>query len=131
MRVFQVEGSWSMDDIRISAQPDPQPGVRQVRLRMKAFALNYRDILVPVRGYGAKMKPLPLIMLSDGLGVVDSLGEGVTRLKTGDRVCPLVFQNWMSGAPDQERLSLSLGCELDNKVLVQGTVTKMDMNQWH
>lgn len=113
MRVFQVEDAWSMDNLRMGARPDPQPGARQVRIRMKASALNYRDLLVPARGYGSRMKHLPLIMLGDGLGVVDSLGEGVTSLKPGDRVCPLFFQNWTSGAPNQQRLSLSLGCELD------------------
>jgi len=113
MKVFQVEGAWSMDNVRLSTRPDPQPGVRQVRIRMKASALNYRDLVVPLRGYGSRMKQLPLIMLCDGLGVVDSLGDGVTRVKVGDRVCPLSFQSWMSGAPNQQRLSLSLGCELD------------------
>jgi NADPH:quinone reductase-like Zn-dependent oxidoreductase len=113
MRVFQVEDTWSMDNLRISARPDPQPGAGQVRIRMKASALNYRDLLVPARGYGSRMKQLPLIMLGDGAGVVDSLGDGVTRLKEGDRVCPLFFQSWMSGEPNQQRLSLSLGCELD------------------
>ncbi|MGO9311664.1 MAG: zinc-dependent alcohol dehydrogenase family protein [Syntrophobacteraceae bacterium] len=113
MRVFQVEDTWSMENLRIGARPDPQPGARQVRIRMKASALNYRDLLVPAHGYGSRMKQLPLIMLGDGVGVVDSLGEGVTRFKPGDRVCPVFFQSWMSGAPNQRRLSLSLGCELD------------------
>ena len=113
MKVFQIEGAWTMDNVRISTRPEPQPGAHQVRLRMKASALNYRDLLVPLRGYGSRMKQLPLIMLGDGVGVVESVGEGVTRVKPGDRVCPLLFQSWLSGAPNQERLSLSLGCELD------------------
>ncbi len=113
MRVFQVEDGWSRDNLRISTRPDPQPGVRQVRIRMKASALNFRDLIVPVRGYGSRMQQLPLIMLGDGLGVVDSLGEGVTHLKPGDRVCPLLIQSWVSGGPNQHRLSLTLGFELD------------------
>ncbi len=113
MRVFQVEDTWSIDNLRIGARPDPQPGAGQVRIRMKASALNYRDLVVPARGYGSRTKQLPLIMLGDGVGGVDSLGEGVKRLKPGDRVCPLFFQSWMSGAPNQQRLSLTLGCELD------------------
>jgi NADPH:quinone reductase-like Zn-dependent oxidoreductase len=113
MRVFQIEGAWSMENLRVSTRPEPQPGAGQVRLKMKASALNYRDLLVPTHGYGSRMKELPLIMLSDGLGVIDAVGEGVTRLKTGDRVCPLLFQSWRSGEPNQRRLSLSLGCELD------------------
>jgi NADPH:quinone reductase-like Zn-dependent oxidoreductase len=113
MRVFQVEGGWSRENVRISERPSPEPGPGQVRLRMRASALNYRDLIVPERGYGSRMKELPLIMLSDAVGVVDAIGDGVASLKEGDRVCPLFFQSWVSGEPDEKRLSLSLGCELD------------------
>lgn len=113
MRVFQVEDAWSMENVRINTRPDPQPEAGQVRLRMMASAINYRDLLVPLRGYGSRMKVLPLIMLSDGLGIIESVGEGVTHLKIGDRVCPFFFQSWISGDPNKKRLSLSLGCELD------------------
>lgn len=113
MRVFQVEGDWSMENVRMSTRPEPAAGPGQVRLRMGAGALNYRDLLVPLRGYGARMKALPLIMLSDGVGVVDSVGEGVTRVKAGDRVCPLFFPTWDGGAPTPRRLSVSLGSETD------------------
>jgi NADPH:quinone reductase-like Zn-dependent oxidoreductase len=81
---------------------------------MTASALNYRDLIVPQRGYGSRMNTFPLIMLSDGVGIVESLGEGVKHLKVGDRVCPLFFQSWMGGGePDKKNLALSLGCELD------------------
>lgn len=114
MRVFQVEHSWSLENLRVGTRPDPQPGPGQVRLKMKASALNYRDLIVPTRGYGARMKTLPLIMLSDGVGIVESVGEGVKRIKVGDRVCPLYFQSWITGGePNKKRLALSLGCELD------------------
>ncbi|WP_373500480.1 NAD(P)-dependent alcohol dehydrogenase [Desulfococcus sp.] len=113
MRICQVEDAWSMENVRINTRPEPQPGAGQVRLRMKASAINYRDLLVPLRGYGSRMKALPLIMLSDGIGTVESVGEGVKNLKIGDRVCPLFFQTWISGEPNKKRLSLSLGCELD------------------
>jgi len=113
MRVFQVEDAWSMEHLRMSTRPEPAVGAGLVRLRMNASAVNYRDLLVPSRGYGSRMKALPLIMLSDGCGVVESTGEGVTRFKPGDRVCPLFFPNWSSGEPNPGRLSFSLGSELD------------------
>ena len=113
MKVFQVEGGWSRENVRMGERSDPEPGPGQVRLRMQASALNYRDLLVPQRGYGSRMKELPLIMLSDGVGVIDAVGDGVTRFKEGDRVCPLFFQSWTGGDANEERLSLSLGSELD------------------
>ncbi len=114
MKVFQVEDNWSMKNARISSRPDPVPGPGEVRIKMKASALNYRDLIVPERGYGSRMKSLPLIMLSDGVGIVESLGKDVRQIQVGDRVCPLFFQSWLGGGkPDKKKLSLSLGCELD------------------
>jgi NADPH:quinone reductase-like Zn-dependent oxidoreductase len=113
MRVYQVEDDWSVDNLKLANRPEPNAGPGEVRIKMLASALNYRDLLVPQRGYGSRMKPLPLIMLSDGVGCVDQVGEGVDSLRLGDRVCPLFFQSWLSGEPDNARLGMSLGCEMD------------------
>lgn len=113
MRVFQVQDSWSFDDLKLGERPSPRAGPGQVRLKMLASAVNYRDLLVPGKGYGSRMKPLPLIMLSDAAGVVDQVGAGVASVKLGDRVCPLFFQNWPGGEPNEARLGSSLGSELD------------------
>lgn len=113
MKVFQVEGEWSMDAVRIGSRPDPEPARGQVRIAMRAAALNYRDLLVPLRGYGQRMKPLPLIMLCDGAGVVDAVGPGVTRFAVGDRACPMYFRGWRAGGPDNRRFEQALGSEVD------------------
>jgi NADPH:quinone reductase-like Zn-dependent oxidoreductase len=113
MRVYQVEDDWSVDNLKLAERPEPNAGPGEVRIKMLASALNYRDLLVPQRGYGSRMKPLPLIMLSDGVGCVDQVGEGVDSLRLGERVCPLFFQSWLSGEPDNARLGMSLGCEMD------------------
>lgn len=113
MKVFQVEDNWTMGNMQLSVRPDPEPGNGEVRIRMRASALNYRDLLVPAKGYGSRMQALPLIMLSDGCGIVDCIGKNVEHLKAGDRVCPLFFQSWTGGEPNQEKLARSLGCEMD------------------
>jgi NADPH:quinone reductase-like Zn-dependent oxidoreductase len=113
MRVFQIEDGWSMEHVRLSTRPDPQPGPGQVRVKMRASALNYRDLLLPARGYGARMQTLPLIMLSDDAGVIDAVGAGVTHLAVGDPVCPLFFQTWPGGEPNKPHLAQSLGAEID------------------
>jgi NADPH:quinone reductase-like Zn-dependent oxidoreductase len=113
MKVFQVEGNWSMDGVKLSTRPDPVPGRGQIRIAMRAAAVNYRDLLVPLRGYGQRMKPLPLIMLCDGAGVVESVGPEVTRFRVGDRACPMYFQTWASGAPDNRKFEQALGSEVD------------------
>lgn len=113
MRVFQIEGDWSLDNLKLSQRPEPKPGPGQVLVRMNASSLNYRDLLVSERGYGTYTGTLPLIPVSDGVGVVSEIGPGVSRVIVGDRVCPVFFQNWIGGEPDLERLSQSLGGPID------------------
>ncbi len=113
MRVFQIEGDWGMDHLRLSTRPEPKAGPGQVVVQMKASSLNYRDLVVPNRGYGSHTGHLPLIPVSDGAGVVTEVGPGVRRVAVGDRVCPTYFQRWVSGEPDLERLTQSLGGPID------------------
>jgi len=113
MRVFEIRDDWGFDHLQLSTRPDPQPGPGEVLLRMKAASLNYRDLVVPNRGYGAFTGNLPLIPLSDGVGEVVEVSHGVTRVKAGDRVCPCFHQSWIGGAPDLERLTRTLGGPVD------------------
>ena len=106
MKVFQIQDDWGMDKLRIATRPDPKPGAGEVLLRMKAASLNYRDLLVPLRGYGAHTGSLPLIPVSDGVGEVIEAGPGVTRVRVGDRVCPCFRQGWIDGPPDAAYLNL-------------------------
>ena len=113
MKVFEIRGDWGFDHLQLGTRPDPKPGAGEVLLRMKAASLNYRDLVVPNRGYGAFTGNLPLIPLSDGVGEVIEVGDGVTRVKAGDRVCPCFHQSWIGGAPDLERLTRTLGGPVD------------------
>ena len=108
MRVYQVQSQWSMNYLQLGQRPEPQAGPGQLRLAMRAAALNYRDLLVPQKGYGARMQELPLIMLSDGVGVVDQVGAGVAPalgVQAGQRWCPMLFQGWQGGAPGRRSRS--------------------------
>lgn len=113
MRVFQIEGDWGFDNLRLSERPEPKAGPRQVVIAMRMASLNSRDLIVPERGYGRATGELPLIPVSDGVGEVIEVGDGVTRVRVGDRVCPTYFQNWAGGNATPERLASALGGPLD------------------
>jgi len=113
MRVFQIEGEWGFDNLRLSERAEPTAGPGQVVVAMRMAALNSRDLIVPERGYGRATGELPLIPVSDGVGEVVEVGDGVTRISKGDRVCPTYFQNWTSGTPTPARFGSSLGGPLD------------------
>jgi len=64
-------------------RPTPEPAAGEVRVAIRAAALNHLDIFVRD---GIPGVPLPQIPGADGSGVVDRLGEGVSALTPGDRV---------------------------------------------
>ena len=112
MKAMVIDGSFGLDNLRVVERESPRPGTGQVRLRMKAMSLNFRDLLT-VRGHYNPRQPLPLIPCSDGVGVVEEVGEGVTRAKVGDRVCPIFCQTWLGDLPTREALRSTLGGPLD------------------
>ncbi|MBL4874718.1 MAG: NAD(P)-dependent alcohol dehydrogenase [Rhodobacteraceae bacterium] len=113
MRVFQIQGDWSFDNLELAERQAPSPERNQVLISMRVASLNARDLIVPERGYGRATGNLPLIPVSDGVGEIVEIGEDVTRVAVGDRVCPTYFQNWTSGAPSPARFASALGGPLD------------------
>src|SRR5207244_5411497 len=67
-------------------------------------ALPICDLLFARGLYNPKAR-FPAVPGSDGAGEIVSVGEGVTRWKTGDRVCPIFMQGWLDGerSADQAR----------------------------
>src|SRR5690242_695899 len=104
MRVWE-QNAVGLDSLKLVEKPEPKPGAGQIVVAMKAASLNYRDLLTIKMG-GA---PLPLIPFSDGAGVVEAVGSGVSRVKVGDRVCPTFFQSWIDGPIKAESRNLALG----------------------
>jgi NADPH2:quinone reductase len=66
-------------------RPTPQAGPGEVRVRLEASGVNPSDAGRRAGTYSAMEYPL-VIPNSDGAGVVDQVGGGVARLKTGQRV---------------------------------------------
>ena len=61
------------------------PGPGEVRIRLEASGINPADVGRRGGPYRAMEYPR-VIPNSDGAGIVDQVGDGVTRLKTGQRV---------------------------------------------
>jgi NADPH:quinone reductase-like Zn-dependent oxidoreductase len=112
MRVHVIGPTFGLEALHVEERPDPVPGPGQVLVRMKAAALNYRDLLMVEGQYNPK-QPLPLVPLSDGAGEVVRTGDGVTRVRVGDRVAGIFAQKWLAGRPTREKLQSTLGGPLD------------------
>src|SRR5580704_6038464 len=85
MKSWVIEKHGGFDGLACVAQPDPQPGAREVLIRVRAVSLNYRDLLTVRRGGGGSLPP-PFVPCSDGAGEIVAVGAEVERWKPGDRV---------------------------------------------
>jgi NADPH:quinone reductase-like Zn-dependent oxidoreductase len=123
MKAYELQ-NFSFDSLVLTERPEPRPGPRQVQLAMRAWSLNYRDLLI-VRGlYNPKLR-LPLVPLSDGVGEVVAVGAGVTRVKVGDRVASTFMPKWTAGALTETAARSDLGGSLDG-VLAETVVLDED-----
>ncbi|GHV45660.1 NADPH:quinone oxidoreductase [Clostridia bacterium] len=112
MKAFEILKSFGLDSLNLTKRPEPSPGYGQILIKLRAVSLNYRDLMV-VKGLYNPNIPLPLIPCSDGVGEVVALGEGVTRVKVGDRVAGIFFQTWLSGKLSEEKTRSALGGAID------------------
>jgi NADPH:quinone reductase-like Zn-dependent oxidoreductase len=104
--------AFGIENLALTDRPAPQPKPGQVLVEVKAASLNYRDLMVTLGHYNPKMH-LPRIPASDGAGIVAAVGEGVTRVQPGDRVCGIFMQNWLDGKPTPEKVRGALGGDMD------------------
>lgn len=118
MRAWQISQEFGIDNLKLTDQPDPEPGYGQIAIRIQATSLNYRDLMTVKYG-GMRGLKQPLIPLSDGAGEVVAIGQDVTRLKPGDRVAGIFFQNWLAGGSDASHAASALGGALDGMLAEQ------------
>src|SRR5690625_2836972 len=77
MKAVVVAQGGGLEKVKLIESQDPgQPGLGEIRVAIKAGSLNYHDLLVANGGIPTADNR---VLLSDGAGVVDAVGEGVTE----------------------------------------------------
>ena len=118
MKTYELHPGFGFDNLKIADRPAPTPGPGQIVVNMRAWSLNYRDLLVVTGQYNPKLK-LPLVPLSDGAGEVAAVGPGVTRVKPGDRVAGIFMQKWLAGRLTDDFAKSALGGAIDGVLAEQ------------
>lgn len=97
MQAMTLTAPGGLANLKLMTLADPgKPGYGEIRVAIHATSLNYHDLLV---AEGAIPTAPQRIMMADGAGVVEEVGEGVTGFKVGDAVVSCFFPQWADGLP--------------------------------
>jgi hypothetical protein len=95
MKAAVLRAPGGLDRIEVHDIPDSgQPGPGQIRIALHATSLNYHDLLV---ANGTIPAADGRVLMSDGAGVVEAVGEGVAEFRPGDHVVSCFFPQWQDG----------------------------------
>jgi len=83
MKAIYIEQTGGPDVLRYGDVPKPVAGPGQALVKIAASGVNFIDTY---HRTGLYKLPLPAILGSEGAGVIEAVGEGVTAFKPGDRV---------------------------------------------
>jgi NADPH2:quinone reductase len=84
MKAIRVHQFGDPEVMQMEELPDPRPGPSQVVVRVKAAGVNPVDTYIRAGTYGAR--PLPYTPGFDAAGIVQTVGDAVKRITSGDRV---------------------------------------------
>jgi len=107
MKAYEIH-EFGIENLKLVDRPEPVADKGEVVVRFKAMSLNFRDLMIVDGAYNPRLK-MPVVPLSDGAGIVDSVGSGVTKWKVGDHVMPIFCQRWFEGSSTDEKRKTALG----------------------
>ena len=110
-RAIRVGSPASLDTLLPATADDPgQPGPGEIRVRLQASSLNFHDFAVVNGLIPAAAGRIPM---SDGAGVVEAVGEGVSEFAVGETVVSIFFPDWIDGAPPRSAFTRVPGDGID------------------
>lgn len=102
MRAVGITAVGGPEVVQVVDRPVREPGPGEVRIRVEAAPVNPTDMALRVRG--AEDLPAPWTPGMDAAGTVESVGDGVDRLKVGDAVMATVAPRRPEGGAQVELL---------------------------
>ncbi|HEU4726883.1 MAG TPA: NAD(P)-dependent alcohol dehydrogenase, partial [Kofleriaceae bacterium] len=106
MRAYELQPRDGFDALTLVDRAPRPLGPTDVRVRVHAVSLNYRDLNI---ARGARKRKAPVVPASDGAGEVIEVGAAVTRHAVGDRVVAAFFPTWQSGELSDDHHAGALG----------------------
>jgi NADPH:quinone reductase-like Zn-dependent oxidoreductase len=108
MKAYELQNAFGIENLQIVEHPQPRPGPGQVLIKLRAWSLNFRDLMMVKGAYNPRLK-FPVLPLSDGVGEVVEVGAGTTRFKIGERAAAAFMPAWTAGMLTDAKGKTALG----------------------
>lgn len=113
MRAYELHPREGLAALALVNREPPVLGPFDVRVRVRAVSLNYRDLSI-ARGAHRRASDAPRVVpCSDGAGEVIEVGQAVRRVRVGDRVAAIFFPDWIDGGFAAVHHTKALGGNVD------------------
>jgi NADPH2:quinone reductase len=122
MKAIQVHQTGAAEVMQLEEIPDPRPGPGEALVRLEAVGVNFIEVY---QRTGAYPLPKPFTPGSEGAGTVLAVGDGVTSLRSGDRVASVALKGSyaeLALAPVDQLVKLPAGIDARTgaAVMLQG-----------
>ena len=106
MKAMRIRQPAGLENLQVDAAEAAAPGPGEIKVRVRAASLNFRDVLVATGVFPAADGLIPL---SDGAGEVVEVGAGVSEFKPDDAVVSTFHPAWLDGHMERAQLTASPG----------------------
>ncbi len=97
MRAIKLSKPGGLDNLKLANIEAVEPQCGEIRIRNHASSLNFHDYVVALGLLAVDDGRIPM---SDGAGIVEAVGAGVTEFQAGDKVMSCFFPHWADGRAD-------------------------------
>ncbi|MEZ5573963.1 MAG: NAD(P)-dependent alcohol dehydrogenase [Halioglobus sp.] len=97
MQAIKVKNPGGLDNLQVVEIAPTEPQFGEIRIRNYASSLNFHDYVVAIGLLPVDDGRIPM---SDGAGIVEAVGAGVTGFQPGDKVMSCFFPRWADGRAD-------------------------------
>lgn len=118
MYAYQFNTAGTDTKFTLAEKSIPEPGPTEVRVRIEAVSLNYRDLIMADLASAGSL-PRDRIPGSDAAGIIDALGANVDSYKLGERVMVSYFLDWLDGPFRSQYMPSSLGGDATDGVFAE------------
>lgn len=123
MKAYRIRAGGGIDSLAATEEAPAPLAAGQIRLRVRAVSLNFRDLMIADGSYLAGAER-PVIPGSDAVAEVIELGPGASRWALGDRVVTSFFPHWHHGPATAHNTREPFGADADGVLAEQIVVAQ-------